>query len=156
MFNFTDITTADLANLAEDLNKSLRGDRGEVTLTTLGLIASARNAAVAEIQERMAEVIKPMTSEKPEPVKLPSLGTAQAQWFTDIAQDSGNWGGNPWVDGQGNIGRVPKPHLENMEKKGLLVVHRNEEGVSVTITRLGGDKAAEMGITNCVWSNHIA
>lgn len=67
--------------------------------------------------------------------------------FLFYAADAGNWGGNPWLDGNRDFTAADRGNLTQLKQAGLLVAQDHGEGdVYIVFTDAGKALAAEHGI----------
>ena len=80
--------------------------------------------------------------------KTLGLGKAHksAQYFLDLAEDAGNWGGMPWLDGNVAAGKGASAMSQTLVKAGLIKVEDSGEGAFAIFTPEGIEAAGKVGI----------
>jgi len=67
--------------------------------------------------------------------------------FMEFAEDAGNWGGMPMVNGNVSVTQAQKGNLTDLKKNGLITTFV-DEGISwVSFTATGKAYAAKHGVT---------
>jgi hypothetical protein len=67
-------------------------------------------------------------------------------FFRDLAEDAGNWGGNPWFDGNVAVGRSAAGYVRRLVQAGLIESHDDDGHAYAVFTDAGIDAAGKLGI----------
>jgi hypothetical protein len=100
-------------------------------------------------------------SNKIDIAKTLGLPAKSADYFAALANDAGNWGGAPWLDGNVSGGRGASAMSQTLIKRGLIVVEIGEGGdgqpaAFAMFTQLGVEAAEKIGIDKANFGGNVA
>lgn len=83
------------------------------------------------------------------------LPAGSLSFFTDLANDAGNWGGNPWFSGNIASGRSASGFVGRLVKAGLIESHTDGSDAFCVFTDEGIRAAGKLGI-DLTWIREVA